>query len=76
MPIDIGRKILPLVARKNHRSFCLFERIRAVFQSSRHGVTNEDENFGQMVSVAISVSSSCTEPNNGFLYAINVLPRI
>lgn len=76
MPIDIGREILPLTARKNHRSFCLFERIRTVFNSSRLEVTYEDENFGQMVSVAISVSPSYTEPNNSFLYVINVLPRI
>lgn len=76
MPIDIGRKILPLMAHKNHRSFCLFERMGTVFQSSRRELIREVENLGRMVTVATLVSKSFTALNNSFLYVINVLPRI
>lgn len=76
MPIVIGRKILPLMTRKNHHRFCLFERMVAVFQSSRRELTREVDNLGQMVTVATLLSPSFTAPNNSFLYVINVLLRI
>lgn len=39
-------------------------------------MTNEDDNLGENVTAATSVSSSFTAPNNDFLCLINVLPRI